>query len=101
MTSSEYQWSRDNGWTGDLADDCHLARYGMTAHAEKMDEGCWWFAVSINNPGTPPPYYEDLYNSSDRMANGHLTSGVQARRAAEEIMECLRDHSLNKWPNYL
>lgn len=98
---NEYAWSRANGWTGDLRDNHYLYRYGMTAHVEKMDEGCWWFAVSVDNPREPPPLYDYLYNSSDRASNSHITSGVQARRAAEEVMECLREHNLNHWPEPL
>lgn len=94
---TENKWSAQNGWIGDLGDDCYLHRYGMFAHVEKMDRNVWWFCVGVENPHKPPPFYRVLYNSADRASNGNLTSGAQARRAAEEVMECLRIHNINHW----
>ncbi len=76
-------------WTGDLNDDCHLERYGMHAHVEKMDYGVWWFAISRDLPD-PPPYFEDLYNSSEAHTAVQLTTGKMARAAAESCLEVLR-----------
>jgi len=73
-------------WTGDLEDDCHLERYGMSAHVECMDRGWWWFAVGRGEF----PNYVELYNTADNEAVIKLTTGKMARAAAECVMEVLR-----------
>lgn len=74
----------DKDWQGDLNNDCSLERYGMLAHAEKMDTNRWWFAISRGD-GT------DLFNFADReYGDIRLTTGKMARAAAECCMELLR-----------
>ena len=73
-------------WTGDLADDCFLERYGMFAHVECMDRGIWWFSISDGKElGS-----EELYNSSNMATSIRLKTGNEARAAAEHCMELLR-----------
>lgn len=66
-------------WTGDLADDCLLYRYGMTAHVECMDRGHWWFAVYS---GKGEIGCDDLFNTANQQTHIRLTSGKMARAAA-------------------
>lgn len=69
-------------WKGDLDDDCSLERYGMTAHVECMDRGCWWFGIYRGG--------ECLFNKGDAETYIALTTGKMARAAAECVMEALR-----------
>ena len=68
-------------WRGDLKDDCTLDRYGMTAHVECLDRGCWWFSIFRGK--------EELYNSAENQTPIFLTTGKMARAAAESCMELL------------
>ena len=73
-------------WTGDLNDDCHLERYGLSAHVECMDRGWWWFAIYRGKW----PAEECLYNTADNETVVRLTTGKMACAAAECVMEALR-----------
>jgi len=69
-----------------LNDDCHLERYGLSAHVECMDRGWWWFAIYRGKW----PAEECLYNTADNEAVIKLTTGKMACAAAECVMEALR-----------
>jgi len=68
-----------NEWTGDLRDDCHLERYGYSAHVECMNYGHWWFAIYKGR--------EQIYNTADNQIVIRISTGKQARVAAECIIE--------------
>ena len=69
-------------WTGDLADDCRLIRYGMEAHVECLNRGIWWFAIYDAR--------NQLFNLADSEHAVSLTTGKMARAAAECCLEILR-----------
>ena len=76
-------YTEETKWTGDLNDDCHLERYGLSAHVECMDKNHWWFGIYHGK--------NQVYNTADNRAVVNLTTGKMARAAAECVMEYIID----------
>ena len=71
-------------WTGDLDDDCTAELYGLTLRVEKIDEGCWWWAIYAG-------LAEEVVSSHDF---GKPNTGEDARHAAEKAFQLLADERI-------
>ena len=71
-------------WTGDLNDDCTAIWRGLMLRAEEMEQGGWWWAVSLD---------EGRGNEIDSSNNEKVEcrSGLEARNRAEECARCFKN----------